>query len=81
MAYYRLEPWGNEKLELMLAQQSAMFANAHRKPHSKAFKAEDFLVKSGKRDRQPWQEQLAMLRSGLAASAAVEKRKKRKRGD
>lgn len=43
MAYYRLEPWGEERAELRHGLSCAMYANAHRGKGDKASKPEDFM--------------------------------------
>ena len=45
MAYYRIEPFGEERADLRQAQTSAILANVHRSD-GKAFEVKDFMFDS-----------------------------------
>ncbi len=45
MAYYRLEPFGADRLELMIAQLTAIVVNALRSKGTSPRKPEDFIPK------------------------------------
>jgi hypothetical protein len=45
MAYERIEPSGQERIELMIAQLTALFFNVHRAEGASAKSAEDFLLR------------------------------------
>ena len=63
-AYYRLEPFGQERADLRAGIVASTLANIHRDPKRKAFAPEDFMPRfegpeadRGPRSRpQPWQE-------------------------
>ena len=48
MAYYRLEPFGPERVDVAVAGHSALVANMNRKQGKPAFKLKEFLPKFGR---------------------------------
>lgn len=72
MAFYDLEPFGEEQADLRAGIVASTVANVHRdrKKRSKAYKPEDFMPKfkrAGKRERTPWQDQLKVIEMWNAA--------------
>jgi len=63
MAYYTLEPWGQERGDLRAGIVAATIANANRdaKKRKKPFKPQEFMPQFDKRE-QTVDEQLAMAR-------------------
>lgn len=43
MAYYSLEPFGEERADLRMAIVASLIANANRDPKHEAYKPEDFM--------------------------------------
>lgn len=44
LAYYELEPFGEQRADLRAALIASVIANAHRDPKKKPYKAADFLL-------------------------------------
>ncbi len=70
MAYYSLEPFGEERADLRAAQLACLIANANRDPQKKRepFTVDDFMPKfdgepSQPKGRQTWQEQKEIFRA------------------
>lgn len=68
VAFYRMDPWGEERADLRMGQLAAMTGNIHRKKGARAFKASDFILfsasgKGRKGSGQSVQEMKAALRS------------------
>ncbi|MBT8199580.1 MAG: DUF4035 domain-containing protein [Acidimicrobiia bacterium] len=60
IAYDRLEPIGDDRSDHMIAQLTAILANIHRRPGTKAYTVTDFLLFRPKRTH--WQEMRAKLK-------------------
>ena len=43
MAYYQLEPWGDERADLRMGIQAAVLANVHRARNQRPLKPADFM--------------------------------------
>lgn len=65
-AYYRLEPFGDERADLRAGIVASTVANTAQTRKRKAFKPADFMPKFGRRE-QSWEQQLELAR--LMASA------------
>ncbi|MCL5995491.1 MAG: DUF4035 domain-containing protein [Chloroflexi bacterium] len=63
MAYYNLEPFGEERADLRMAMLASLIANVNRDPrkHSKPFEPKDFMPKFGEETHQTPEEQLAFV--------------------
>lgn len=61
MAYYRLEPWGPERIELAIGILSSLTANVHRDPKAKAYEPQDFIAKWGQAEERQTVEQHVQL--------------------
>ena len=71
MAFFELEPWGEERLEIMLAQICSLLANQWRGKGQRAARPQEFLPDYGglrKRQRKPQSvsEMIASLRTHTA---------------
>ena len=66
MAFYQIEPFGEERADLRAAVVAAVIANANRDPkqHPQAFTVEDFMPKfdAEPRPAQTPEEQIAILK-------------------
>lgn len=80
LAYYRVEPFGEERADLRIAQLTAVTANAHRKKSAKPFKIQDFLLKFKRQRRKQWQEILSMVESMNKAFGGEDKRSEEQKG-
>jgi hypothetical protein len=65
MAYFMLEPFGEERADVRAAIVAATVANTARDPkrHRRPFQASDFMPKFERkeRERQTWEEQLRIV--------------------
>lgn len=65
LAYYQIEPWGEERADLRAGIVASTVANVHRTKSQKAYKPEDFVPKfkvpEKEPDRQTWEEQLMIV--------------------
>jgi len=71
IAYYNIEPFGQDRMELMLAQLTAVLANANRGKKGRPFRVGDFLI--GYEAEPPSFEQIVSSLKG--ASRGNERRK------
>lgn len=62
MAFWQIEPWGEERADRRAATVAATVANVHRPKGRRAYKAEDFMPHYGPRRPQTWQEQLEIVK-------------------
>jgi len=60
-AFYNLEPFGPERIDVAVGMHSAMVANMHRKKGSTPFKLKDFLPRYGVKKGAPVQSAKSML--------------------
>lgn len=79
MAYYQLEPWGEERADLRAGIIAATVANAARDPKKRRrpFRPEEFMPKFDRR-RQSWQEQLQLVEIINAALGGIDKREEKR---
>lgn len=67
IAYYELEPWGEERADLRAGIVAATVVNSRprdKRNPGKTYKPEDFMPKFGEtKQEQTWQDHLAMLGS------------------
>jgi hypothetical protein len=78
-AYFRLEPFGEERADLRAAIIAATVANTARDPkrRRRPFRPEEFMPRFGReRLRQTWQEQLAIVEMLNVALGGHDLRKK-----
>ena len=76
-AYYRLEPWGEERADLRIGVLDSILANLFRKKGSREYKAQDFMLNFGKQDEAPdWRSMLSKVEMLNAAFGGVDKRGK-----
>jgi len=74
MAYYELEPFGEERADLRAGIIAATIANVNRSKKQRAFQPAQFMPKFGgepEKETQSWQQQLAivqMLNAALGGS-------------
>lgn len=64
LAYYRVEPFGEDRADLRAGIIASVIANVNRDPKKRrrAFRPEDFIPKFDRKDeRQPWQDQLKLV--------------------
>jgi len=59
-AYYKLEPWGEDREDLRMGIISSTIANVNRGKGGRTYKPSDFIPKFD-RPRQTWQEQLKVV--------------------
>ena len=82
MAYDRIEPFGEERADLRIAQLCALIANINRSKKCKIYKVKDFMFDfEGKADtvadrRQPPEEMISIFTSFAAAHNAFLKSRK-----
>jgi hypothetical protein len=69
MAYFQIEPHGEERADYRAGLITSTIANIVRKKGSKPHKPEDFMPKFGEREEpeQDWQQQLRMVKTLNAA--------------
>jgi hypothetical protein len=53
MAYFTIEPFGDDLIDLQFSQLEALLANVNRSKKGRAFKPEDFLLRQVKEPEQP----------------------------
>ena len=79
MAFYALEPFGDNRADLRIGILAALTANIARdeKRRSEPYEVDDFIPKFDKAEKeaQPWQEQLALVEMLNAAFGGEDKRK------
>lgn len=76
-AYYRLEPWGEERADLRSGIIAATFANAHRAKGAKPAKAEDFMPDfDGRRKQRNMMEAFRLATSGAHDAARPGRRRR-----
>ena len=79
MAFYALEPFGDNRADLRIGILAALTANIARdeKRRSKPYEADDFMPKFDRTEKeaQPWEEQLALVEMLNAAFGGEDKRK------
>ena len=69
LAYYQIDPWGEERSDLRNAMLAMLLANQYRSKGRRAFKIEDFIPKFGReRKRQTAEEAKRVLMAFTAAS-------------
>ena len=66
VAFYSLEPWGDERADLRQAITSATLANIHRGKGQRAYKPEDFMPLQEPGPKQTPEEMTAALRQIVA---------------
>ena len=82
-AYAEVEPFGEERADLRIAQLAALIANAHRDPkRTTAFKAKDFMfdfagarARKKRTPKQVWNElkgRIVMLKEAVASRRKVQ---------
>ena len=81
LAYYRLDPWGEDRGDLRAGIVASTIANVHAGRRGKPFTARDFMPEYGKaaasKKPQTWQEMHAtMARFGEAHNARIAGRAK-----
>lgn len=80
MAFYALEPFGDNRADLRIGILAALTANIARdeKRRSKPYEADDFMPKFDRTEKeaQPWEEQLALVEMLNAAFGGEDKRKR-----
>lgn len=77
MAYYRIEPWGEERDDLRAGIVASTVANTARDPRKRPrpFRPRDFMPDFG-RPEQTWQEQLQLVEMFNRAFGGRDLRKK-----
>lgn len=79
MAFYRLEPFGEDRADLRMGILAALTANIARdeKRRRDPYEVDDFMPKFDRveKEAQPWQEQLALVEMLNAAFGGEDKRK------
>ncbi len=78
MAYYALEPFGEERADLQAGIIASTIANVNRDPKKRRrpYKPQDFMPKFDAEKTQDWQSQLAMVEMLNAAFGGADKREK-----
>ena len=80
MAFYTLEPFGEQRADLRMGILAALTANIARdeKRRARPYEVDDFMPKfdQGAKEAQPWQEQLALVEMLNAAFGGEDKRKR-----
>lgn len=77
IAFYRYNPWGEERADLRSGNIAALMANIHRRPGSRAFRASDFIFFGhGKSERQ---QSAKDMKATFAAFAKLHNRKHERR--
>lgn len=80
MAFYALEPFGDNRADLRIGILAALTANIARdeKRRSKPYEVDDFMPKFDRTEKeaQPWEEQLALVEMLNAAFGGEDKRKR-----
>lgn len=61
MAFYKLEPWGDERADLRIAILASLYANANRKKGQAPFKPSDFIPRFEPPEEQPPEQMKAFL--------------------
>lgn len=61
MAYYKIEPFGEERADLRAGIIASVIANANRDSKRKAFEPKDFMPRFEAKGPQTWQEQMAIM--------------------
>lgn len=82
--YYQYDPFGNERLDLLISYLMAWMGEVHRtKKSSKHFKAEKFMPKWGPKDEPNPDEMLqkVILANRALGGTFIDKRKKRGTSD
>lgn len=77
LAYWTLEPWGEERADLRAAIVACVIANAFRGKGKRRFKPQDFMPKFGpeeKKGGQSAQEQFAIMKAICSVFAAAAKK-------
>lgn len=80
VAYYRLEPWGEERADLRAGIVAAAMRNSMRGRGTRSFRASDFMPRFGNSRAQSDQEVAARLLAYVKAAKAVAQLKKKQRG-
>lgn len=77
LAYYQLEPFGDERADLRMAILASLIANANRdkKKRKKAFDPKDFIPQFGKEAQTP-EQQLAIVEMLNAMFGGTDNRQK-----
>jgi hypothetical protein len=78
-AYFRLEPFGEDRADIRAALVASVVANVNRNPKKrpKAFAVKDFLLKFDQEQReQGWEQQLSLVEMLNAAFGGTDQRKK-----
>lgn len=75
MAYYRLDPQGEDRADLRAGIVAATVANAARGRKSRAFKPKDFMPDFEKEAAPDWRQQRAKFKAFANAHNAAVKRK------
>lgn len=76
MAYYRLDPQGQDRADLRAGIVASTVANASRGRKTRAFRPKDFMPDFGKASKpQNWREQKAKFKAFARAHNAVTKGK------
>jgi hypothetical protein len=70
LAYYALEPWGEERADLRNAVHCSILANVNRSKGSKAFEPKDFMLRFDKPKLKYTANMLEAYFRGLAANQA-----------
>jgi hypothetical protein len=80
LAYFELEPFGEERADLRSGIVASTIANVNRDPkrRRRAFRPEDFMPRFGPRERKrsSWQEQLSLVEMLNAAHRGRDERTK-----
>lgn len=85
MAYYTLDPFGEERADLRMGMLMALIANVNRDPQKRkeAYTAEEFMPKfgeeykqdgPGKQDGQTWEQQKELLKAMSGSHAKTQRR-------
>ena len=78
MAYFTIEPWGEERADLRAGIVASVIANVNRDPRKRPrpYRPEDFMPRFGAPRRQSWQEQLRIAEIITAAMGGEDRRRK-----
>lgn len=77
MAYYRIEPWGEERGDLRSAQIAQTIANANRDPkvQPQPFTLDDFLLRFDEKPARNWKDLMKTVQQLNAAHGGTDRRK------
>lgn len=67
LAYYRLEPWGEERDDLRSGIVASVIANCFRGKGQKAFKPKDFMPRFDKPEEPDWRATKSLFKAAQSA--------------